>query len=79
MLHPSRVCDAKATPPPSMRVVTPARFEELKKAVTQYAAALASGPGLWGDEQAVSAQLAHHRLTGDRFFDAYAETVRSTA
>ncbi|MGP3974458.1 DEAD/DEAH box helicase [Streptomyces sp. 8N114] len=75
MLHPSRVSDAKATPPPGMRVVTPARFEKLKEAVTQYATALASSPDRWADEQAVREQLAHHKLTGDRFFTTYADPV----
>ncbi|MCX5450277.1 DEAD/DEAH box helicase family protein [Streptomyces nigrescens] len=78
MLHPSRVSDDKATAPSGMRVVTPELFEKLKKAVMQYAAALTSSPGRWGDEQAVAEQLAHHKLTGDRFFDAYAEPVRAS-
>ncbi len=78
MLHPSRISDNEGTPPAGMRVVTPARLEKLKEAVTSYAAALASSPGRWGDEQAVAEQLAHHKLTGDRFFDAYAEAVRTS-
>lgn len=44
MLHPSRVCDAKATAVPGMRVIMPELFEKLKDAVTAYAAALASSP-----------------------------------
>lgn len=78
MLHPSRVSDAKATAVPGMRVVTPALFEKLKEAVTSYAAALASSPDRWADEQAVRDQLAHHKLTGDRFFTTYAEPVRTS-
>lgn len=78
MLHPSRVSDTKATPLPGMRVVTPEAFKKLKKAVMQYAAALTSSPDRWSDEQAVGEQLAHHKLTGDRFFDAYAEPVRAS-
>ncbi|WP_062218285.1 hypothetical protein [Streptomyces sp. NBRC 109706] len=39
MLHPSRVCDAKATVVADMRVVTQALFGKLKEAVTSYAAA----------------------------------------
>ncbi|MER7812945.1 hypothetical protein [Streptomyces sp900116325] len=61
-----------------MRVVTPATFEKLKEAVMQYAAALASSSDRWGNEQAVREQLAHHKLTGDRFFDTYAEPVRAS-
>ncbi|MFK4196705.1 DEAD/DEAH box helicase family protein [Streptomyces sp. NPDC033754] len=75
MLHPSRVPDDKATAVPGMRVVTPALFEKLKEAVTSYAAALASGPDRWADEQAVREQLAYHKLTGDRFFSAYSEPL----
>ncbi|MFI0813551.1 DEAD/DEAH box helicase [Streptomyces echinatus] len=77
MLHPSRVSDGEGTPPPGMRVVTPNKLKQLKDAVTQYATALTSSPGRWGDEQAVAEQLAHHKLTGDRFFDTYAEAVRT--
>lgn len=40
--------------------------------MTQYAAALASSPDRWKNEQSVSDQLAHHKLTDDRFFTAYA-------
>ncbi|MFI9835249.1 DEAD/DEAH box helicase family protein [Streptomyces sp. NPDC051913] len=78
MLHPSQVSDARATAVPGMRVVTPALFEKLKKAVTSYAAALASSPDRWADEQAVRDQLAHHKLTGDRVFATYAEPVRTS-
>ncbi|WP_055470019.1 hypothetical protein [Streptomyces ardesiacus] len=75
MLHPSRAADAKATAVPGMRVITPEQFGQLKDAVTAYAAALASSPDRWADEQAVREQLAHHKLTGDRFLTAYAEPV----
>ncbi|WP_042365921.1 hypothetical protein [Streptacidiphilus neutrinimicus] len=60
-----------------MRVVTPAMFDKLKDAVTSYAAALASSPDRWADEQAVREQLARHKLTGDRFFTTYSESVRT--
>ncbi|WP_435607365.1 hypothetical protein [Streptomyces ardesiacus] len=75
MLHSSRAVDAKATAVPGMRVITPELFEKLKDAVTAFAAALASSPDRWADEQAVREQLAHHKLTGNRFFTAYAEPV----
>ncbi|AIR96042.1 hypothetical protein [Streptomyces glaucescens] len=75
MLHPSRVADAKATAVPGMRVVTPASFAKLKEAVASYAAALAAAPDRWADEQVVREQLAHHKLTDDRFFATYAEPV----
>ncbi|SDP61554.1 Replicative superfamily II helicase [Streptomyces sp. cf386] len=78
MLHPSQVSDARATAVPGMRVVTPPLFEKLKEAVTSYAAALAGSPDRWADEQAVRDQLAHHKLTGDRFFTTYAEPVRTS-
>jgi hypothetical protein len=74
-LHPSQVADAKATAVPGMRVVTPASFAKLQEAVTSYAAALAAAPDRWADEQVVREQLAHHKLTGDRFFATYAEPV----
>jgi hypothetical protein len=79
MLHPSRVCDAKATAVPGMRVITPELFEKLKEAVTSYAAALAGSPDRWADEQAVRDQLAHHKLTGDRLFTTYSEPVRASS
>ncbi|MGW2964403.1 hypothetical protein ACWDGI_38900 [Streptomyces sp. NPDC001220] len=60
-----------------MRVVTPDLFEKLKEAVTSYAAALASSPDCWADEQAVQEQLAHHKLTGERFLTTYSETIRT--
>lgn len=75
MLHPSQAADAKATAVPGMRVITPELFGKLKDAVTAYAAALASSPDRWADEQSVREQLAHHKLTGDRFLTAYAEPV----
>ncbi|MET7543982.1 hypothetical protein [Streptomyces sp. NPDC005507] len=78
MLHPSRVSDSRATPVPGMRVVTPALFEKLKEAVTRYTAALAASPDHWADEQAVREQLAHHKLTGDRFFTIYADTTSTS-
>lgn len=78
MLHPSRVSDAKATAVPGMRIVTPALFDKLKDAVTSYAAALAGSPDGWADEQVVREQLAHHKLTGERFFTIYAEPVTSS-
>ncbi|MER6354646.1 hypothetical protein ABT186_23210 [Streptomyces sp. NPDC001634] len=78
MLHPSWVSDDKATAVPGMRVVTPATFGKLREAVTSYAAALASNPIRWADEQAVREQLAHHKLTADRFFTTYAEAVRAS-
>ncbi|MFJ3339207.1 hypothetical protein [Streptomyces sp. NPDC086766] len=79
MVHPSRVCDAKATPQAGKRVVTPARYELSKQAVVQHAVALASDLGRWGDEQAVAAQLAHHKRTSDRFLDTYSEVARTSA
>jgi Type III restriction enzyme, res subunit len=78
MLHPSRVSDANATPPPGMRIITPVMLDKLKEAVTSYAAALAISPDRWVDEQAVREQLTHHQLTGDRFFTIYAEPVRAS-
>ncbi|WP_158754409.1 hypothetical protein [Streptomyces sp. NRRL F-2580] len=78
MLHPSRTCDAQGTPPLGMRVVTPAKFELLREAVTKFAHALAANPGSWADEQAVSVQLTQHKLTGN-LFNTYSEAARTTA
>ncbi|WP_200215620.1 DEAD/DEAH box helicase [Micromonospora coerulea] len=77
MLHPSRDCDERGTPVPTMRVVTPAKLETLKLAVVAYAVALADGQGRWGDEQAVGKQLAHHRLDAGNLFQTYAEPART--
>lgn len=60
-----------------MRVITPALLEKLKEAVTAYAAALASSPDRWADEQAVREQLTHYKLIGDRFVAAYSESLRT--
>lgn len=76
MVHPSAANDARSTPVPGMRVVTPDLFEQLSAALTQYATALAGAPGRWGDEQAVREQLSHHKLTGDQFFTTYSKPVR---
>lgn len=73
MVHPSRALDPKAIAVPGMRVITPQRLEDLKTAVVAVAVALGDGPGRWKDEQAVAAQLTHHRLTAGALFQAYAE------
>ncbi|WP_199546370.1 DEAD/DEAH box helicase [Streptomyces sp. N35] len=78
MVHPSHVAHAQATPQAGMRVVTPVKFDLLKQAVVAYAVALASDLGGWKDEQAVAAQLAHHKLTGDRIIDTYSQAVRTS-
>lgn len=77
MLHPSRECDGRGTSVPNMRVVTPTKLANLKLAVVAYAVALADGQGRWGDEQAVAAQLAHHRLDAGNLFQTYAESART--
>ncbi|WP_331719721.1 DEAD/DEAH box helicase family protein [Streptomyces virginiae] len=78
MLHRSRTADQYGTPVPGMRVVTPAKYELLRTAVMKYATALAGDLGNWGEEQAVTAQLAQNKLTGAVFFSTYAETCRTT-
>jgi hypothetical protein len=45
MVHPSRDCDVRGTPVAGMRVVTPAKLDQLKAAVTAFAVALADGQG----------------------------------
>jgi hypothetical protein len=79
MVHPSRECDEHGTAVPGMRVVTQVKLEKLKLAVTAYAVALADGPGRWGNEQAVAAQLAHNKLDAGNLFQAYAEPARAAA
>ncbi|TJZ95651.1 DEAD/DEAH box helicase [Actinacidiphila oryziradicis] len=79
MVHPSRVLDPKAIAVPGMRVITGQKLEDLKTAVVAYAVALGDGPGRWKDEQAVAAQLTHHRLTAGVLFQTYAETPRAAA
>jgi hypothetical protein len=76
MVHPSAVSDAKSTPVPGTYVVTPELFAKLTAALLQYATALGGAPDRWGEEQAVRDQLAHHRLTADRFFGTYSEPIR---
>ena len=73
MVHPSREYDEHGTAVPDMRVVTPIKLEQLKRAVKEYAVALADGQGRWSDEQAVAAQLAHHKLDAGNLFQTYGE------
>lgn len=74
MVHPSRRIDEKGTTVDRMKVVTPIKLEALKTAVRAFAVALATGQGLWRDEQAVGDQLAHSKLTGTTIFRTYVET-----
>ena len=60
-----------------MRVVTPAKMDELKLAVKAYAVALADGRGRWGDEQAVAAQLTYYQLNAGQIFQTYGESARA--
>ena len=76
MAHPSNVIDARGTAVPGMRVVTPAKWEELKAAVRALAVALADGAGRWDDNQAVAQQLAQHKLTAGNLFQTYAVAPR---
>lgn len=75
LVHPSREYDDQGTAVPNMRVVTPYKLDTLKRAVKAYAVALADGQGTWGDEQAVSQQLAYHKLDAGHLFQAYAESA----
>ena len=79
MVHPSRDCDERGTPVPSMRVVTPAKLEKLKQAVVAYAVALADGRGRWGDDQAVAALLAYGKLDAGNLFQTFAEAPRTVS
>lgn len=76
MVHPTRDLHDQAIAVPNMRVVTRQKLEALKQAVVAYAVALADGQGRWGDEQAVTTQLAHQRLVVGTLFQTYAETAR---
>ncbi|MEU6572589.1 helicase C-terminal domain-containing protein [Streptomyces sp. NPDC046805] len=78
MVHPSRICSAKGTPVPGMRVVTPEKFSLLKQAAIQYAVALADGAGRWMDEQAVAIQLAQGKLTAGQLFETYSDTAQAS-
>ncbi len=78
MVHPSREVHELGTPVPGMRVVTPAKLDELKLAVVAYAVALAEGQGRWGDEQAVAAQLTHGKLNAGNVFLTYTEAPVTT-
>jgi hypothetical protein len=77
MLHPSRVIDVQGTVVPGMRIITPAKLEDLKNAVRTFSVALADGQGRWSDEQAVATQLTHARLTAGGLINTYSETPRS--
>ncbi|ABW16053.1 helicase c2 [Parafrankia sp. EAN1pec] len=75
MLHPVDVLDPKAVAVPGMRVITPAKLDELKTAVQAFATALAQDASRWASEQAVANQLAFHALTGDRIIATYSVAV----
>ncbi|MGA5819890.1 DEAD/DEAH box helicase [Kitasatospora sp. NPDC094028] len=79
MVHPSAVPHDLGTAVDGMRVVTPAKWEALKKAVTAFAVALADGNGRWRDEQAVAEQLAAGKLLAGNFFQTYAEAPKPAA
>ncbi|MFL6055711.1 MAG: hypothetical protein ACJ72W_22850 [Actinoallomurus sp.] len=76
MLHPIDVLDTKAIAVPGMQIITPTKLTELKTAIEAFATALARGPMLWADEQAVTQQLKFHSLTGDRLIATYSVPVR---
>jgi hypothetical protein len=76
MVHPSPGCHDLGTVVPGMRVVTPAKLEELKASVRTFATTLAEGQGRWADEQAVAAALAQGRLNGGQIFSTFAEAAR---
>jgi len=77
MVHPRREYDGYSTAVPNMRVMTPIKLEQLKRAVKEYAVALADGQGSWGDEQAIGAPLAYHKLDAGALFQTYAEAGRA--
>ncbi|MFF4924243.1 DEAD/DEAH box helicase [Kitasatospora sp. NPDC001261] len=79
MVHPSAVLHGLGTAVEGMRVVTPQKWEALKKAVTAFAVALADGNGRWRDEQAVAEQLAVGKLLAGSFFQTYAEAPKPAA
>lgn len=76
MVHPSAMIHGLGTAVDGMRVVTPQKWEALKKAVTAFAIALADGNGRWRDEQAVAEQLASYKLLAGNFFQTYAEAPK---
>jgi hypothetical protein len=79
MVHPSAVLHGLGTAVEGMRVVTPQKWEALKKAVTAFAVALADGNGRWRDEQAVAEQLTGGKLIAGSFFQTYAEAPKPAA
>lgn len=69
------VCDGTGSPAPETRVLTEAGLAELKEAVTAMAIALAQDDGRWGDESALSEQLALRHLNGGEIFGYFGKAV----
>ncbi len=74
MVHPSSAAHRAATPPPGMRVIDTERLELLVDAVRTFAIALAAD-NAYRRVDAVQTQLAHGRLNGRQFAEAYAVAV----
>lgn len=73
IVHPSRAIHPQGVAVPGMRIITPDRLHDLKRAVTATVVALADGAGRWADESAVATQFAEHSLTAASILDRYAE------
>ncbi|MGW4370129.1 DEAD/DEAH box helicase family protein [Nocardia takedensis] len=71
MLHSSSTLHHDATAVDGMRVVTPAKLDELKQAMAAFAVALADGLGSWSEESAVATQLAQHKLNAGRLLEVF--------
>ncbi|WP_174190056.1 DEAD/DEAH box helicase family protein [Nocardia barduliensis] len=76
MLHPSPTLHKDATAVEGMRIVTPDKLDELKRAAAGFAVALADGLGSWGDETAVASQLAQHKLNAGTLFEKFSIPVK---
>lgn len=72
IVHPSRVVSIYASPEPGLRVLTPAKLEELKTACRTLAMGIAQS-GNFGDIPAIAKALNQLGLMGGRIVGRYSE------
>jgi hypothetical protein len=75
LVHKVNMLERNASAPPSTRIITAGKLEELRSAIRGAAAALGDA-GNWDDLDAVAAQLSHNKLTGTSITATYTVAAR---
>ena len=76
-VHPVDRCSNLATPPDGMRVITPGKLDDLKRAVRDYATVLAQGTRRWEHPQTVTGELSRLKLNGRNLIQAFTLRAKS--